>query len=46
VALCPERLIPPGLSTRLGTVCESPQGVLSLQPRARLFNESQLNLLP
>ncbi|HZI09254.1 MAG TPA: ADYC domain-containing protein [Myxococcus sp.] len=46
VALCPERLIPPGLSTGLGTLCESSLDALALQPRVRLFNESQLNLLP
>ncbi|MFP2933637.1 ADYC domain-containing protein [Pyxidicoccus sp. 3LG] len=44
VALCPERLIPPGVSTRLGTLCESSLSALSFTPRARLFNESQLNL--
>jgi hypothetical protein len=41
-ALCPDRLIPPGL---LGaTVCDTVSGVLGFDSDARMFNESYLNL--
>jgi len=41
-ALCPDRLIPPGL---LGeTVCDTVSGVLGFDSNARMFNESYLNL--
>jgi ADYC domain len=40
-ALCPDRLIPPGLG---GTVCDSVGDVLGFDTNARMFNESYLNL--
>jgi hypothetical protein len=40
-ALCPERLIPPGLG---GTVCDVAADVLGFDPEAQMFNESYLNL--
>jgi hypothetical protein len=42
-ALCPDRLVPPGL---LGeTVCDVVGEVLNLDTNARMFNETPLNLL-
>jgi hypothetical protein len=42
-ALCPDRLVPPGI---LGeTVCDTLSSVLGLDPNARLFNEAFLNLV-
>ena len=42
-ALCPDRLVPPGL---LGeTVCDTLSAVLGLDPGARMFNEAYLNLV-
>jgi hypothetical protein len=40
-ALCPERLVPPGLGQ---TVCDTASEVFGGTPRARMFNESYLNL--
>jgi hypothetical protein len=40
-ALCPERLIPPGLG---GTLCNTVQDVLGFDSNAQMFNESYLNL--
>jgi ADYC domain len=40
-ALCPERLVPPGLG---GTVCDTVSDVLGFDSHALLFNESYLNL--
>jgi hypothetical protein len=45
-AACPERLIPPGASVGPATVCDAPAQALAFDPKARLFNESKLNLLP
>ena len=42
-ALCPDRLVPPGL---LGeTVCDTVSAVLDLDTNARMFNEAFLNLV-
>jgi hypothetical protein len=42
-ALCPDRLVPPGL---LGeTVCDTVSDVLGLDTNARMFNEAFLNLV-
>jgi len=41
-ALCPDRLVPPGLA---GTVCDTVPDVLGYDPDATLFNEAYLNLL-
>ena len=42
-AVCPDRLVPPGL---LGnTVCDTVPAVLGLDANARLFNEAFLNLI-
>ena len=42
VALCPDRLVPPGL---LGTVCDTVSDVLGFDPDARMFDEAYLNLI-
>ena len=38
---CPDRLIPLGLG---GLACDSVEGVLTLSPSARMFDESYLGL--
>ncbi len=40
-ALCPQRLVPPGLGQ---TVCDSLAGVLGYDANAKMFNESYLNV--
>lgn len=40
-ALCPDRLIPPGVG---GTVCDTISQVLGINSGAQMFNESYLNL--
>jgi hypothetical protein len=40
-ALCPDRLVPPGVG---GTVCDTVGEVFGFDPGASMFNESKLNL--
>jgi len=42
-ALCPDRLVPPGLLG--GTVCDTVPAVLGLDANARMFDEAFLNLV-
>jgi hypothetical protein len=42
-ALCPDRLVPPGLLG--GTVCDTVPAVLGLDANARMFDEAFLNLI-
>jgi hypothetical protein len=41
IALCPQRLVPPGL---LGTVCDTVPQVLGFSANARIYNEAYLKL--
>jgi hypothetical protein len=41
---CPNRLIPPGAATPVGTVCESPTDASLFDPGVELFNESHVNV--
>jgi hypothetical protein len=41
---CPGKLIPPGLGLLGGTVCDTVADVLGLDPDAKIFNASDLNL--
>jgi len=43
-ALCPDRLVAPGLLVLGATVCDTLAQVLHLAPDARMFDESDLNL--
>jgi len=43
---CPDRLIPPGMATPAGTVCESPAEATTFDPSVQLFDESRLNVAP
>jgi hypothetical protein len=41
---CPDRLIPPGMSTSAGTVCDTDQQALQFDSTTQLFNQSRVNV--
>jgi hypothetical protein len=43
---CPGRLVPPGVETPAGTVCESPADATAIDSTVQLFNESRVNVAP